>query len=50
VLSAEAAARAKAASEMAKALRERAQERATQENRGRERAFFNSALGVNSRY
>jgi hypothetical protein len=50
VISAQAAARAKAASDMAKAQRERAQERAMQENRARERAFFNSSVGVNSRY
>jgi serine/threonine protein kinase len=50
VLSAEAQARAKAAADMAKATRERAQDRVMQENRARERAFFNSAMGVNSRY
>ena len=46
----EAADRAKSAADLAKAARESAQTKAARENRAREGAFFNSTLGINSRY
>ena len=49
-LSKEGADRAKAASDMAKAAREAAQQKAARENRAREGAFFNTTLGINSPY
>jgi hypothetical protein len=46
----DAADRAKNAADMAKAARAAAQAKAEKENRGRDGAFFNSTLGINSRY
>ena len=49
-ISKEAADRAKAASDMAKAARDAAKQKADLENRRRDRAYFNSTLGINSRF
>jgi hypothetical protein len=49
-VSKQAADRAKNAADMAKAARDAAREKAAREARGRERAFFNSALGVSTPY
>lgn len=46
----EAADREKAAVDLAKAARAAAQAKAVKENRSRDGAFFNSTLGINSRY
>ena len=46
----DAADRAKTAADMAKTAREAAQAKAARENRAREGAFFNSTLGINSRF